>query len=270
VSAFCVDMETLPDPFIKKLADSLDGDNTLGVTLVGSFARGEGGPYSDVDLWLFVRQEAGQRAAPVSYEYQAGRLVTVKTTTLEKEYSSLQNPRKALWTIPALRQSRILLDQDGSIAALKIAAETAAWEPLQKAADAFASSTLASTSEEIHKILDGLARLDESKTAFAIWGVTQNLSEAILVQRGMFVPTENVYLDRAQEAAGRTSGWTRQFRLALGLDPLPPGEPTFIGYGQAGLRLFRETAGLLQDILQPEDARIVDLTLKILKKAGYE
>ena len=48
-----------------------------------------------------------------------GYLVSVSLTTLEDAYDSLRNPKKAIWVIPGLRQARILLDKDGSIAALK-------------------------------------------------------------------------------------------------------------------------------------------------------
>ena len=79
--------------------------------------------------------------------------------------------------------------------------------------------------EEIHKILAGLAQRDESKTLNATMGLTQGLATTLLVQRGVLIPTENVYIDLAQETAGRTSDWTRQYRLAIGLDPLPPEQP---------------------------------------------
>jgi hypothetical protein len=262
-------MPEILDSLLEQLIGQLDYENTLGLILVGSFARGEGGPHSDIDLWQFLRQEALEGADPPPFEYIEGHLVTVKTTTLEKEYSSLENPKKAIWTIPALRQSRILFDKDNSIAALKDAADKASWEALQKAANEFASSTLAETCEEVQKILDGLARSDESKTAYAIWGLTQNLADALLVRRGILIPTENVFIDRVQATAGRTSEWTRQFRLGIGLDPLPPGTPSYVGFGIAGLKLYRETASLLRDILEPEDAHIVDRTLTIMTEAGY-
>ncbi len=262
-------MRTLSPDFLHKLAIRLDDENTLGMLLEGSLARGENGLFSDIDLWQYVRQEPLGEADRFHVELINGNLVTVKLITLESEYASLKNPRRAIWTIPALRQARILLDKDGLIACLQDTAVRASWAPLQKAADAFASYSLAGTCEEVQKILDGLASSDESKTTYAIWSVTQNLSEAVLVQRGVLVPSENAYIDLAQAAAGRESGWTRQFRLALRLDPSPPGTPAFVGFGTAGLRLYRETAVLFKDILQPVDAPMVDRALEMIAEAGY-
>ena len=262
-------MANLPDAFIRKMIDRLGGEDTQGVVLVGSFARGEDGRYSDVDLWQFVRQEPSELGDPVPVEYIDGYLVTVKRTTLEKEYACLAAPSKALWTIPALRQALVLLDKDGAILALQRAAQSANWERLQKDADAFAAAMLAGACEEVHKLLDALARADESKIAYALWNVTWNLSEAVLVQRGMLVPSENVYIDYAQQAAGRESAWTCQFRLAVGLDPLPPGEAIPSGRGAAGLRLYCETAILFQDILPAADAAVVRRAIQMIMEAGY-
>jgi hypothetical protein len=262
-------MDVLPDSFLQALAAWLDDENTLGIAIMGSFARNEGGPYSDVDLTHYVRQKPVGEAEPCHLKFVNGFLVSFKKTTLEAEYASLRNPEQAIWTIPALRQLCILLDKDGSVAALKETAAKATWEPLQAAADAYASRELSGYAEEIHKILGGLAQRDESKTLYAVWGLTRGLSNALLTQRGVLISTENAYIDFAQNAAGRTSGWTRQFRLAIGLDPLLPGEPAFVGYGVAGLHLYRETVAIFRHILSPEDADVVNQTLEIIVGAGY-
>ncbi len=261
-------MPTLSPDFLQKLAARLDGENTLGVMMSGSFARGAGGHYSDIDLVVYARQEPAGGFGTLRLEFIDGFLVSITTCLIDKEFAGLRSPRRAIWVIPGVCQAQILLDKDGALAALQEAARSMAWESLQPAADAFASRSLAGAAEEAHKILDGLAQSDESKTTYANWSMTQNLSEAVLVQRGVLVPTENAYIDLAQAAAGRESGWTRQFRLALGLDPLPPGIPAYVSIGIAGLRLYQETAALLKDILQSEEARVVDRTLEILKEAG--
>jgi hypothetical protein len=262
-------MRTLPAAFLKKLAARLDDENTLGVALSGSFARGEGGRFSDVDLWHFVRQQPVGGGDLSGLDFVDGILVSVKTTLLEKDYARLQNPRQAIWVIPAWRQAQILLDKEGALAAMKETAQGLSWESLQPAANAFASRDLAGMAEEVHKILGGLAQRNESKTLYAMWGLTQEMANALLVQRGVLIPTENAYIEYAQAAAGWKSAWTCQFRLAIGLDPLPPGDPAFVGLGIAGLRLYRETVSLLREILRPEDACIVDRTLEIMAEAGY-
>jgi len=262
-------MHNLSDLFLKKLVAQLDNENTVGIMLSGSFARGEGGSYSDVDLWQYVREIHTCETELLSPRIVDGYMVVIKLSMLEKEYAGLQNPEQAIWVIPGLRQASILLDKDGSLATLKATAEKTTWEPLQNAANVYASRMLSSASEEVQKILDGLVQQNESKTLYAIWGLTRELTNTLLVQRGMLIPTENAYIDFAQAAAGLTSDWTRQFRLAIGLDPLPMEGPGFSGWGGASLRLFSETARLLQEFLRPEDAIIVNRTVEIITEAGF-
>jgi hypothetical protein len=95
------------------------------------------------------------------------------------------------------------------------------------------------------------------------------LADAVLVQSGAFVPSENAYIDRVREAAGRISEWTRLFRIAIGLDLHPSTNPAFVGYGIACLGLYGKTVAILQHILSPEDATVVNRTLEIITEAGY-
>ena len=262
-------MRAPSDAFLQKLAAQLDNENTLGITVAGSFARQAGGPYSDVDIHCYVRQMPVHETETYYLRYMDGTLVSIGLLGLAEEIANLQNPKKAIRAIPGLRQERILLDKDGSVAALVELAARAAWEPLQAAANAYASWNLSGYAEEVHKILAGLALKNESKTVYAVWGLTRGMAETLLVQRGVLVDTENAFLDLAQDTAGRDSEWTRQFRLASGLDPLPEEQPAFIGYGIASLRLYRETARLLQPILLPEDASVVQQAIYIIAEAGY-
>jgi len=50
-------MTTVDNSFFYSLATRLDDENTIGVTMSGSFPRGEGGRFSDVDLQKHVYKE---------------------------------------------------------------------------------------------------------------------------------------------------------------------------------------------------------------------
>jgi len=262
-------MKELSAEFLGKLVARLDDENTLGLALVGSFARNEAGVYSDVDLWHFVRQMPAGELESARLEYVGGHLISIKTLQIEKEQRDFSRPNRAIWAIPAWRDSRILLDKQGDLATMKEAALKFKWEALQAAADAFVSNHLAGTAEEIYKILDGLSTQNECKTLYAIWSLSQDMAEVLLVQRGMLVPTENSFIDCAQAAAGRDSEWTRQFRLAIGLDLPPAGQPPFVCFGIAGLRLYRETVSLLKSAIRSKDSPVVERGLEVIREAGY-
>ncbi len=231
--------------------------------------RDEGSCYSDVDLWHYVRQIPAGKFQTSRLELIEGQLVSIKTLQIETDQHELQIPEKAIWAVPGWRQSRILLDKDGSLTTVKEMARNLSWDFLQPAADTFASHCLAGTAEEIYKILDGLITKNECKTLYAIWSLSRDMADALLVQQGIFIPTENVFIDRAQETAGRSSEWTRLFRLAIGLDPLSADQPPYVSYGIAGLELYRETAALLDKVILQEDAPLVKVALEVIQKAGY-
>ena len=58
-----------------------------------------------------------------------------------------------------------------------------------------------------------------STVLYATWGLVKNMLEAVAVQRGILIISENRYFDLIQEAVGRDSKWTNAFRTAWGLDP---------------------------------------------------
>ncbi len=88
-------MNTLSDPFFQSLVAQLDNDNTVGVTLAGSYARGDDGPYSDVDIHHYVRQMPGDTGETYSLCYADGYLVSISLMTVEEELCQPARPTKS-------------------------------------------------------------------------------------------------------------------------------------------------------------------------------
>ncbi len=118
--------------------------------------------------------------------------------------------------------------------------------------------------EEVHKILNGLARQHESTVLYATWGLVKNMLEAVAVQRGIMIVSENRYFDLIQDSMGRESRWTRSFRAAWGLGPNGAQYQT---RGAAALSLYHLTA-MMFDSLIPEKYRdVIANTLRLIKEA---
>ena len=262
-------MAMVTDSFLRKLVSQLDDENTIGLTLGGSIARDEGNRFSDVDIIRYLRVVPENKVDADALRFVDGFLVSAHGSSVEEEAANLLRPHRAIWVVPGLRQARILLDKDGSVTRLIESARNFHWPDLQPAADAFASWQLCGLAEEIYKILGGLDAQSESKIAYALISLLFDLMEILLVQRGVLVPTENAYFDMAQATAGRDSDWTRQLRLAMGLDPFPPDRPVYVTRGLAALNLYRLTAELMADILRPAEAAVVQRTLTVITEAGY-
>jgi hypothetical protein len=262
-------MKTIPDSFLQKLVAQLDDENTIGITLGGSLARGEGDRYSDVDILRYLRVVPENKVDSDWLRFMDGFLVSAHATTVEEETANLHRPHRAIWVVPGLRQARILLDKDGSLNRLIESARNFRWSDLQPAADAMVSWQLCGLAEEVYKIIGALETQDESKTLYAVSSLLFDIVETLLVQRGILVTTENVYFDLAQKTAGIESDWTRQLRLAAALDPFPADRPVYVTRGVAGLNLYRITAEMMRGILRSEEAAVVKRALEVITEAGY-
>ncbi len=257
-------MSKLPEDIERLLlvmVEELSGDETVGVCLAGSYARGDAATHSDVDLLRFVRSAPKTSAEEYSLRIRGGHLVSVTQTTMEKKMDELSRPELAIYAVPGLRQARILLDANGALADLQREAVRFRWASLQRDADEYASFSLMGYAEEVHKVLSGLSRGDESTVQYGNLGLNLGLARALVVRRGVLIESENTFFRQAQDTAGQGSEWTRWFRLSSGFDAGPSDGPSFRTQGLAGLRLYVETARLLRPIIRPEHREVIENAL---------
>ena len=264
----------LPDEFLGALLAEVDGDDLIGVLLGGSYARGDATPFSDIDLARFVPDAAGP--GPKRFTYCDGRLVSIATKTVAAWRSEFTRPERAIVAVPSLREARILLDKDGSLSALQREAMAFTWEPLQAAADNFASYVVMDSAEWVHKILGALPRRDASSLAYATGGLHLNMVEVIAVQRGILIQSQNTYFRQVQASVGEDTLWTQCHSLLTGsvssrdtIDATPPAAPPAVERGLAALRLYQATVALLWPILLPAHREVVGQTLLVLRQAGF-
>jgi hypothetical protein len=161
---------------------------------------------------------------------------------------------------------KVLLDKDGSLAVLQKAAQEFDWPSLQAAADEYAAEQIMGNAEEVHKILNGLSRRQESTVLYAIWGLVKNMLEAVAVQKGVMIVSENRYFDLIQDAIGRGSPWTVAFRMAWGLDNV---SSQYEGRGAAALKLYCLSAKMFDPFIPEKHRTVINRTLQVIKEAGY-
>lgn len=255
---------TLSDPFLQYVIEQIDSPHVIGVCIVGSYARGQESKYSDVDFDIFVNKLPESPYDRYTLRYWDGKLVSLKHTLLDEERAALTNPRRAIWAVPGLRGMQILLDKDGSLSILQQAARDFDWLPLQSAANEYATAEVMGCAEEVHKILNGLARGHESTVLYATWGLVKSMLEAVAVQRGLMIISENRYFDLIQESVGHDSKWTHAFRTAWGLDP---SAPQYQSRGAAALTLYRLTAVMFDELIPEKHREVVNKTLQLIKEA---
>jgi hypothetical protein len=257
----------LTDAFIQSILETIDSPDVIGVGITGSHARGQETKYSDVDFDIFVSKLPKKGSDRYTLRYRDDRLISLKYALLKNERAALKDPARAIWAVPGLQGMKIVLDKDGSLAALQKAAQEFNWARLQTAADEYAADQVMGCAEEVHKVLNGLARGHESTVLYAVWGLVKNLAGAVTVQRGLMMTSENQYFDRIQESVGRDSKWVAEFRRALGLDSA---SSQYQARGAAALRLYRLTAVMVDEVIPEVHREVINRTVRLIRGAGYQ
>lgn len=252
--------------FLHRLIAELDGPDTVGLLLTGSRARGEATPYSDWDIMrLAARHSPRDNHLTL---VRSGQLVTVVATSIARKRREIKSPETAIWAVPGLRQGRVLLDKDGSVAALQQAARTFTWTRLERAADEYTSAQMAGYTEEVQKLLGGMARRDESAVLYAALGLLFGMTRVVAVHKRLFISSENAYFRQVQESAGVDSAWTRWHRLAAGFGDaghFGEGTPPAMARGEAAIRLFEETAVLVAGRIARPSGLLVRRALRLAR-----
>jgi hypothetical protein len=224
-----------------------------GVLLAGSRARGNAGPYSDVD---WVRVSNFDESLPGNGSYLIdGRLVVVSTLHPSKVESIFREPQEACDFMMGLRTAQILLDRDGTLAQLQRRARDFVWDAeMQRKANMWAAGEMVGIIEEAHKGLEGLRRNDIGRMLNARFGLSWIISNVMKTYRGVLLSGDNGVWDEINRAVGETTQWVRYRRLAFGIDDAGGRTPPLREQIMAGLRLYVLTAAEL-DHAMPEEQR---------------
>lgn len=251
------------DEKLQNLAWVLSAPPVQAVLLVGSYARGEAGPYSDVDILRLVTAPTGGTGSRL----WQGKLVNVSDADPETAQAWFSEPERAVEVVSGLRGARVLRDRVGTAEALVARAQAFVWTPrLQAKADRWASAQLVGWAEEAHKGLAGLQTGDTGRLLNARFGLSWGLAKTVRVQRGLLSDSDNAFLTELQtELQGTPAGarWLGLLHETYGLTGLP-----LSGQVRAGVELYALTADLLGAALHPDDRPVIEHTVSLVRSGG--
>jgi hypothetical protein len=138
---------------------------------------------------------------------------------------------------------------------------------LQTAANMYAGQLLLEQTEIALKSLRALSLHDAVALSDMTLDLFSAVTEAMAVQRGVFVTSGNTYFHQVQEAMGQDSLWTSYHRLAAGTASHSACPPSMKERGIAALRLYQETAQLLQPIIPPQAWEVIEGALRMIEQA---
>ncbi|PZS04498.1 MAG: hypothetical protein DLM69_01810, partial [Candidatus Chloroheliales bacterium] len=258
---------SLPDELLRELVAELNDEQTTAFALDGSYARGEANEYSDVDIICFRDDIPEGEELPLGFQYHANRLISVHRVAIATAHAGMYKPENAVWWVPSLRNYRILLDKRGELAALMQEARDFRWEPLQPAADEYASTKLWALSEQAHKLMGGLARHDAGILYNSTINLLRSNTWSVVVQRGIMLKSQNSRIQQVEENVGLNSAWTRYHRLAMGIDEAATALPPLEARAWAALQLHLETIALLRPIVRAAHLPVIEATAAKVRAA---
>jgi predicted nucleotidyltransferase len=255
----------LPFPLVH-LINRLDVPGVCALALMGSHARGDAGPYSDVDVVRFTGG-VGQNPPGEGSFLHEGYLLVVSTVTPVQVEKWFSEPDAAVNAIEGIRTGRALLDRAGYFEAIQARAEAFVWdETMQERANRWASERMVGWIEEVHKGLEGLRRGDTGRLLNARFGLSWGLSRVMMVQRGLLLTGDNAFYDALVRELGPQSDWIRLWRIAFAIEGDAGHAPTLRWQVIAGLRLYAVTAELLNMALRAEDAPLITETSALIRE----
>lgn len=232
------------------------------IALFGSHARGDAGPYSDVDLVRFVKSDDADPPGSGSHLID-DTLVVVTNYTPSTVNSWFTDPTASVQAIAGLQQAKSLWDPSGEFARLQARAHAFIWTTdLQAKADLWASEQMVGWIEETHKGLEGLRRRDVGRLLNATFGLSWGLMGIVKVQRGVLVYSDNSVVAQVMESVGTESIWSQLCAISFGFGEVHNRPPSLRERVVAGLHLYTVTAELLASAIQPEHLPFVTRTME--------
>lgn len=258
------------------------------MALMGSFARGEAGPFSDVDVVRFwgdaaatVQPSEGLPPLPTSWpkpsegsppfplagsRLVAGRLVVVSDVMPEQVARWFAEPDEAVNSIAGVRSARVLWDPDGVLAAIQVRALAFVWdEVMQAKANRWVSEQMVGLIEEVHKGLTGLQRDDMGRLLNARFGLSWLLNRVMAVAKGVLVSGDNGFWVEVAAAVGPDSPWVQWRSRAFGVNSVDGVPPSLRQQVEAGLHLYVLTTELIAPALQPDDRPLIQATVRLIE-----
>ena len=135
----------------RRVAEELVERGARAVVLVGSYARGDAVPESDLDLLV-----VGPQAFSWRLERRDNFLVSVSALPFEQHREAFALPDKVCSVVPGWRGALVLYDANGLAASLIEEARVWTWGPIERRCDERVAEEVTGYAEEEHKLVAAL------------------------------------------------------------------------------------------------------------------
>lgn len=253
--------EEMKQPNLESLASRYRSPGVIAIALMGSFARGDAGVFSDVDIVRFHKCDPRQNEAKTCLVDDC--FVVVSDVGPSKVEGWFTEPEEATACIAGVCTARPLWDPDGYFEEIQNRAREFVWDTaMQDKANAYAGSRMVGWIEEVLKGLEGLRTEDEGRMLNARYGLSWGLTEVMRVQKGVLISGDNASYPEVVANIGGDSKWAELSRGAFGITD----SFSLTRQVKAGLGLYIVTAEILADVLKPGDKKLIDEAVRLIKE----
>src|SRR5712692_2399922 len=208
-----------------------------GILVHGSVARGEPGPFSDIDLLAVTK--GGKRPSDFSY-FDADIYVGVgflSVAQLEKEFS---DPKAFFWARGSALATKILYDPRGVLRRIMLRWKKA--KPSYQILEKSLWDDYHNIIEYSGKLRNGWLNHDEYLTRYSARVIAQYVQRAIVALNDLSVISENYIWHQVLRAGKRPKHLRTDYPFALGIEGT---QNTHMVYSSA-MRLCRETLRMIR------------------------
>jgi predicted nucleotidyltransferase len=230
----------------REIGGELVASGATAVVLMGSFARGDQGPYSDLDILALGEGPA--------YQLQrcAGMLVAVSWSTMDEVESAFSDPGRAGYAVQGWRDAVIIHDGQAVAQSLITAARDWRWSDLEGAScDRYVAGEICGLAEEAHKLANLLAMGNQSGAAVQRNLLALRLGVILAAHFRLLYASENDLWNLVGERMN--SGWRESQSRSLGLE----GE-RFLTTCAAALELYRRAVEEVRALLDERELAVVE------------
>jgi predicted nucleotidyltransferase len=238
-----------------------DYPGVIGVLVHGSVARGEPGPFSDIDMLAVINR--GKKPSEFSYfdrDIYVG-IGFLRIDELEKEFT---DPKAFFWARGSALATRVLYDPKGIIT--RILARWRKATPPHQVLEKSLWDAYHNIIEYSGKMRNGWREQDDYMTRHAARIIAYCAERAVIVLNDIPIISENYLLRQVLKAHKRPRHLGTDYPLALGIEGTRDTSKVY----RAALRLCKETLRLIRDEFQgrAKHGRFRELLAEPLEKHG--
>jgi predicted nucleotidyltransferase len=208
-----------------------------GILVHGSVARGEPGPFSDIDMIAVTNR----KSKPSEFSYFDEDIYVgvefLSVTELKKEFG---DPKAFFWARGSAKATRILYDPRGILRSIMLRWKKA--EPSYQTLEKSLWDDYHNIIEYSGKLRNGWLKRDEYLTRHAARVIAQHVERAIIALNDLSIISENYLWHQILKARKRPEHLGTDYPLALGIQGTRDTEAVY----QSTMRLCKETLRLVR------------------------